>query len=224
MEGVSLESGVRVQTVSLVIAVVALVSARGRSARTLRTLLTLELAVNCAQLYAYANVLRAERSPQARARLRYGDWWLTTPVMLLTAAMYMRRAELLEAADGDPCGAEVDLVPFVAAHRGRLALMLLANGAMLACGHAAEAGRLDRRAALALGTLAFLVAFGALWSFARHSRTGRWLFALLLPVWAGYGVAFALEPRARDAAFTALDLVSKNAFGLLLSLQALLLS
>ena len=130
---------------------------------------------------------------------RYLDWAVSTPVMLLSAALFLRHR------GGAPSG-------------GALAAYLLCNWAMLACGFAVERGyRADRLLGLALGGAAFVLSFTALSLFLNaDDGLSLGLFWGMYLVWGLYGVAAALDEVRKNVAYNALDVVSKNFYGLFL--------
>jgi hypothetical protein len=130
---------------------------------------------------------------------RYLDWAVSTPIMLLSTALFLRHR------GGAPSG-------------GALAACLLCNWAMLACGFAVERGRADRLLGLAFGGAAFVLSFTAL-SLLLDAADGLslGLFWAMYVVWGLYGVAAgALDEVRKNVAYNALDVVSKNFYGLFL--------
>lgn len=178
----------------------------------LTDLLKIETAVQVVELFFYVYFLRklALDSVETMARTRYFDWVITTPIMLLSTAAYME----YESAGS------VDLGDFVRSKKGVLAKIWMFNLVMLATGYLAETRLLDPAVALVAGSLAFAATFAILHKeFAEKSPAGRKLFAAMATVWGAYGVAFALPPAQKNHMFNALDIVSKNFFGVFLYLQ-----
>lgn len=172
------------------------------------TLLFLEMVVQCVELAAYVFFIRGATTVDAVTRIRYYDWVITTPVMLFTLAAYMDYAR----------GGRESLADFARRDAKPLAAIALSNAAMVMAGCAAERGMISRPAGLGLGFAAYAVTFSVLWrEYARHSPQGRRLFALVSATWALYGVAFALEPTTKNAAYNLLDVVAKNFFGVFLA-------
>jgi len=180
-----------------------------------------ELAVQAIELAVYVAWVR--RAPaSAMARVRYVDWFATTPLMLATNAAYMAYAADRACASPCPCPCGPTLAGglagFVAVEAPYLAAMAAANLGMLLAGYAAELGRAPRGAACAAGFGAMGISFGVLWRrYARHSAEGRRLFAGVALVWSLYGAAFWAPPVAKNAAYNGLDVLAKNAFGLFLA-------
>ena len=140
---------------------------------------------------------------------RYVDWVISTPVMLVSTALFFchRREVDLEWADG------------------RLLAVLGLNWLMLAFGFALEVSRaIPPIVALSLGGLAFVGSFTVLALFvAPTDALSVGLFSAMYVVWALYGVAAGLDEVPKNVSYNALDVVSKNFYGLFLFVYALTL-
>jgi bacteriorhodopsin len=207
-----------VQLVTGIVLLAALLSGRGSS--MLRSLLALEACVQGVELVFYLYIVRtltSHASVRSMAAKRYADWFITTPVMLVTLAAYFTAGDASQAAAG------LTLGPFLAQNRDELLLMVGANIAMLLFGLLGELGVIGLWAATLAGFLAFAVAFLALYGFIRDDTPGssRALFWLVTVAWALYGVAYLFPPAAKNSTYNYLDLVAKNFFGVFLSVRVL---
>lgn len=139
---------------------------------------------------------------------RYLDWVWSTPAMLLSTALFFyhrRGRDVWEVFDA----------PLLYA-------CLACNWAMLGIGFAMESARVPRFAGLALGGAAFVASFTSLGTLC--DGTDPWsagVFFVMYVVWAGYGVAAALEETRKNVAYNALDVVAKNFYGVFLFAYAL---
>lgn len=135
---------------------------------------------------------------------RYLDWVVSTPVMLVSTALFFRHRSGASAARAWDDGA--------------LAAALVLNWIMLACGFAVEVTRaVPTIVGLALGGGAFVGSFTFLATFVDGTdAVSTTLFATMYVVWALYGVAAALDDVPKNVAYNALDVVSKNFYGLFL--------
>jgi len=168
-----------------------------------RHVMNLETAVSLVASIAYGYLTKMnEQKPDDYDSLtfvRYADWVVTTPLLLLAMSLFLAGDEL---GDGGLRGLSVSLV---------VALDLL----MLALGFLGEVRRKDRAR---LGAASFVV-FGVLFTYlyvvlARHSeRAG--VFYFVTAVWGLYGVLYYWkDPVAKNIAYNALDVVSKVCVGL----------
>ena len=100
--------------------------------------------------------------------------------------------------------------------------VLLFNWLMLALVRA-RARILQGGGALVAGTLCFIPSFGLLlFGYVRGSgMLGVTLFFVLYIVWGLYGVAATQDDVTKNVAYNLLDLVSKNAYGVLIFLYAM---
>ena len=134
---------------------------------------------------------------------RYADWVVSTPLMLLSLALffYHRRGRPVWDVGAAPA----------------LYASLALNWAMLAAGFAVERGRAPRAPGLAAGFAALagsFVCLGTLLDARDGASVG--LFGATAAVWALYGVAAALRDVPKNVGYNALDVVSKNIYGVFL--------
>jgi hypothetical protein len=143
---------------------------------------------------------------------RYLDWVVSTPVMLASTALFFRHRR------GAPIDGVLDDGGFYA--------MLGLNWLMLAFGFALEVSRaVPPLAGLALGGASFVGAFAFLGRFVDDGDAlSVGLYAAIYGVWALYGVAAALDDVPKNVAYNALDVVSKNFYGVFLFAYALALA
>lgn len=209
------EASILVQLLTMVFTATVLASREVPPGRlVLRDALAVETAVNVVQLAVY--LVMVYRVALSRwTTVRYYDWFVTTPLMLWTMAVYLeylRRKERGQVDDG---------LRFLDAVSARdIALICGANALMLLFGFLGETGRMDKYAAVALGFLCMGIAFRVMYTrYAAHSARGRQLFAYMLSLWAMYGVAYLLPTAQKNAAFNVLDVFAKNFFSVFLSYQ-----
>ena len=144
---------------------------------------------------------------------RYLDWVISTPIMLVSTALFFRHRRGQSAAG-------------VWNENGALWAALGLNWLMLAFGFTLEVSRaLPPVLSLALGGAAFV---GSFTSLARcvdgDDAVSVGLFGAMYVVWALYGVAAALNDVPKNVAYNALDVVSKNFYGVFLFAYALALT
>jgi bacteriorhodopsin len=174
----------------------------------LEPILALELGSQVVELAWYTVAVCAAR--EIATWTRYVDWVVSTPTMLVAAALFFRHRRGL-ALGGLFASYEIYAV-------------VAFDWAMLALGYLVERGRLPRAAGLAAGSAALVLAFALL---ARQlgpapvDALSLATFWAMYGVWALYGVAAALPDAPKNIAYNGLDLVSKNAFGALLFAYAL---
>jgi len=140
---------------------------------------------------------------------RYLDWVWSTPVMLVSTALFFLHR------DGKPLGD--------ALRRPTMYVTLAFNWVMLAFGYALETGRLSPFTGVALGGAAFVGSFTSLATFANgEDSVSLWLFGFMYAVWGAYGVAATWSDVYKNVAYNVLDIVSKNFYGAFLFVYSFL--
>lgn len=173
----------------------------------LNVVLALEVSSQAIEFLWYATVLACART--ITARLRYIDWVLSTPVMLASLAMFFRH----RAATHDAVASVFDTYEIYAC--------LGINWIMLAFGFAMESGAIPDAAGLLGGGVALVGAFSLLATLVPEDAVSEILFWVTFAVWGLYGVAAALDDVSKNVMYNAIDVVSKNGFGLFLFVYAI---
>ena len=173
----------------------------------LQTILAFEFSSQIVEFLWYLVVVCRDR--EIRTWTRYLDWVLSTPVMLTSTALFfrLRRGEDLLGVVESPA----------------LWLSLSLNWLMLAFGFLMEvSSTFSRFAGLAFGGAAFVGSFTMLARFVDVADTlSLGLYVSMYGVWALYGVAAALPDVPKNVSYNALDIVSKNFYGVFLFVYAL---
>ena len=171
----------------------------------LTTLLVLDTVVQVIELIYYVIFIWQTRLDTA---YRYIDWFLSTPVMLVsTAALldYMRFPQL-EVRD------------FAHVRRYDIGFIILMNALMLSFGLCHELGLIRKRYAIPLGFLPFVAVFAVLYARFSHGLPGNVaLITSVCIVWALYGVAAWFPYNPKNIAYNFLDIVSKNFYGVIVA-------
>lgn len=170
--------------------------------------LTLEMIVQIIEfvfylwLYFFFNL-------SSMAAIRYIDWFITTPMMLLSMSIYFTYVRLLKEER------VITLKDFIQDHRSTLLQIFGANFLMLFFGVLGELSILPILPAFALGSFAFIGSFTTIYKNF-YSKESRILFSILTIVWALYGVAYLFPIAAKNIGFNILDIFAKNFFGVFL--------
>ena len=132
--------------------------------------------------------------------MRYTDWVISTPLMLLVLCMVLGLENKIT----------VTFMPFV--------LILLFNFLMLGTGYIGELGKLSVTTANAIGFLFFFLMYGTIWKVymtgskvTKQSQVIYWLFVAL---WALYGVFYQIPQLTKIFGYNILDLLSKAFVGI----------
>lgn len=177
----------------------------------LNTILTFEVSSQVIEFLWYAVVLL--RSQTITARLRYIDWVLSTPVMLISLAMFFRHR--------DASSSSSSVVSVFESYE--IYACLGVNWIMLAFGFAMESAWISEMIGLLGGGLALVGSFTFLAVLTPIDTLSHALFWITFGVWGVYGVAAAFDDVTKNVMYNAIDIVSKNCFGLFLFAYSLTL-
>jgi len=133
--------------------------------------------------------------------MRYSDWVITTPFMLLALSM------LLGYENKIP----VRIKPFL--------LVIFFNFFMLGFGYSGEIGLLNRNLANFIGFIFFFLTFGTIWKLFMTSLKvtyqSKFIFWLYVGLWSLYGVFYQTNEATKLIGYNMLDLTTKAIVGIL---------
>lgn len=176
--------------------------------RDLNTILAFEVSSQVIEFLWYAAVLVSSRT--ITARLRYIDWVLSTPIMLISLAMFFRHRDI---SSGAPVTSVFESFEIYAC--------LGVNWIMLAFGFAMETRAISDVTGLVGGGFALVGSFTLLAMLIHDDQLSQVVFWVTFVVWGGYGVAAALDDVPKNVVYNLIDVVSKNGFGLFLFAYAI---
>lgn len=191
------QASIFIQALSGVFGVKGILTKVPESKKVLVDVLKLETFVTAIQLAFYIGLYKFFDLAKM-ATQRYFDWFITTPIMIISMAMYY----IYESKK-------------TFEYKHSLTQMIIANFVMLLAGFLAETGKLNRIVALGIGFAAFAFVFRTLYIEYRTEESDD-LFKLLTSVWALYGVAFMFPEVPKNIVYNGLDLISKNFFAFFL--------
>jgi bacteriorhodopsin len=130
--------------------------------------------------------------------LRYIDWSITTPIMLLTLSLVL----------------SYNSKTTIQLHW--YAFIVFFNYLMLYVGYLGEIGKMQRITASILGFIALLITYGTVYlQYVKRSKDNMILFGLYFAIWSIYGIAYHFEEETKNITFNYLDLVSKCIMGII---------
>jgi bacteriorhodopsin len=183
--------------------------------KILQDILTLEMLVQFGELFFYIFMLQsmAITSLPQMAAVRYIDWFITTPTMLLTSIIFYKYEENLEKNISQ----NIDFMDFIKTNKYNIISIVLCNFLMLFFGYLGEIDIIDMNLSLTLGFLFFGLTYYIIYTnYAVKSKNATTLFYYTLSIWGTYGIAAILEPDTKNNMFNILDIFAKNFFGLYL--------
>jgi hypothetical protein len=181
----------------------------------LKEVLTLEMIVQSVEFFFYIYFLRvmATTDLHKMAAIRYFDWIITTPTMLLTTIIFYKYEEHIEK-DSEK---NLEFWEFVKTNKKNIIIIFICNFFMLLFGYLGEIGVIDIASSLIIGFLFFGMTFYTIYkNYAIHSKNAMKLFYFIFTVWGIYGIAALMSPYIKNNMFNILDIFAKNFFGLYL--------
>ena len=174
----------------------------------LRDLLKVEFVVELIELVFYiVLILFFNQLTGTITPVRYIDWTLTTPLMLITLMAYLR-------------GSTGRLTDFLSNNVGSIVTVCSLNALMLLSGFLGEIGLAPILVTTALGFIPFASYFGYIYETfvpAEDVDYKRSLFFWFVGFWMLYGLFALFSYTAKNVSYNILDLFAKNFFGVFLS-------
>jgi len=146
--------------------------------------------------------------------IRYIDWAITTPTMLITLIFY-----LIYLKDKDNnTGHALDFFNLFNQEFYTIVIVLVLNWLMLLFGYLGEVGLLPILVGVSLGFIPFFIYYYIIYKKYVISGDNSFnIFFYFFVVWSLYGVAAVLPYQLKNTCYNVLDLFSKNFFGIFLS-------
>jgi len=145
--------------------------------------------------------------------IRYIDWFITTPIMLITTMLYFAynsNEEKFKNKEGI-----ITLKSIFKKDYKIIIQFIIFNFFMLFFGLLGELGILNRNICFVLSTLFFLSSFKIIYDYyVTIHYSNRKLFYFMFIIWSLYGVAFLFNYKYRNVSYNILDIFSKNFYGL----------
>lgn len=179
--------------------------------RILLDILRIETVVQFIELLFYVWISFAVVNVNLITSRRYVDWFITTPMMLTSTAMYMKYKESKSSRE------TLTVNLFLKRYKYDLLEICIYNALMLFFGFLGEVEILPKYISVPVGFIFFLRSFYIIFEkFARKTEEGTKLFYFVFYTWSLYGVAALLDTNPKNISYNLLDLVSKNFYGLFL--------
>jgi bacteriorhodopsin len=141
--------------------------------------------------------------------VRYFDWMLSTPIMLLGTILYF------EYNNAKDMGILYTTWNILGDNWRTILLFLVANWVMLLAGFMAERQKVSRMFGFIVGMIGFLFSFWTIYdNFVGNNRINQILYAIMFVLWLMYGFAFMFPYFVKNAMYNVLDIFAKNFYGL----------
>lgn len=142
--------------------------------------------------------------------LRYIDWAITTPAMLISTIMFMEYKNRKKNKDNSITGKE-----FVIQNKVNMYKIIGFNFLMLLFGILGEMGYMNIYLANIIGFVFFVLTFYTIYqNYVLDESTNKKLFVFMFIVWSLYGIAALLPILQKNISYNGLDIIAKNFYGL----------
>ena len=176
----------------------------------LKDLLKVELVVQVIEFIFYVwLILYFHKTARNITPVRYLDWAITTPLMLITLAAFLQH-------DGR---SSARLTDFLSNHTGPVIKIVVLNAMMLLFGFIGELGWLNPYVSSALGFIPFIINFKYIKDtfLTEEDDIKKWLLYWFVFFWALYGVFAVMSYTVKNTGYNILDIFAKNFFGIFLA-------
>lgn len=178
----------------------------------LQTTLLLETVVQIIEATFYIFIAYFSTAIIQITPLRYIDWFITTPTMLISTVMFMRYKQYKENQQ------KITARQFFNDDKDLIIKIVASNFIMLLFGYLGETNVINNILAVLIGSVFFLYTFYTIFvNYAMHTVTGYRLFSFVFIIWYLYAVAALMGTNLKNVMYNALDIVSKNFYGLFLA-------
>jgi bacteriorhodopsin len=183
---------------------ITLIEALRTKVKMVQHIMNLETCISVVAGYFYSVInekvkKRKEINWKEITRLRYIDWAITTPIMLLVLSLVL----------------SFNIKTTIQLHW--FALTIFFNYAMLYFGYVGETGQLEKMTASVIGFIALFLMYGLIfinYVLPKYNRDNTVLFSLFVVIWSMYGVAYHFEEEQKNITYNYLDLTSKCLVGI----------
>ena len=137
--------------------------------------------------------------------VRYFDWVITTPMMLLATIIYFKYLESTKI---------LTFYGFLENNQTNILKIFGYNWLMLLFGYLGETKKIPLNIGVTVGFVFFALSFYTMYAEYVTTPKAIQLFNFLLVVWSLYGVAAIMNTNLKNLMYNILDIISKNFYGL----------
>ena len=180
--------------------------------KILKDIITFELVVQIVEALMYVVLIRFFLQGNINTSLRYFDWFISTPIMLIATMLFLIWLFKRNTKPPQP----VSLKETFKEERVNISFFIVFNALMLAFGYLGERGLINKWFSFWFGSGFLVGAFAILYKYAKQTKEGKIFLAIMFAIWAMYGGAFLLPIKAKNISYNILDLFAKNFYGIFL--------
>lgn len=168
-----------------------------------KDLLKIELGVQTVELFFYLWLVLNISKKKNITRYRYLDWFITTPIMLITLMIFYDQKSN-------------SVKEFIQSNKKEIGLIISLNTLMLIFGFLGELNLINYNLAGILGFIPFFLMFKIIYDKYVSDKKDKTIFYYFFIFWSLYGVAYFQKYNLKNSMYNILDLFAKNGFGLFL--------
>ena len=171
----------------------------------LKQMMVLEIVVQMIEGSFYVYWLNHFKSIANITPMRYYDWVITTPTMLINLICYLKFLQ----------NTQQDFFEIIHDEFYTIVIILLLNWLMLLFGYLGERFVIPISSSVFFGFIPFLIYYYIIYANYVGDK-GFTIFIYFFVFWAFYGVAAMLPYKLKNTGYNMLDLIAKNFFGIFL--------
>ena len=204
--------------ISLVLQIITtLISLRGFGVKlneqdsVLQDILKLETGVQIVEAFVYLWITYSLNNFDKMISRRYTDWFITTPLMLLSTVIFMKYNLYKERNDYR----RVTFKNFLLEDSDNIKKIVILNALMLIFGLLGEKRKINKTFSIMIGFVFFFWVFKLVYEeYVKGNETNKRLFSFVFIIWAFYGFAAMTGDNLKNISYNGLDLIAKNFYGL----------
>jgi len=160
-------------------------------------------------VFYYWLVSNFDKLPNNVTIIRYIDWNITTPLMLISTVMYMKYNTSKDKKE------DLQTEDVIKEDKENIGKVVFYNFLMLLFGVLGEMDIVSKMISFPLGFLFFYLSFKEIYdNYVGDNIINKYLFNFLFVTWSLYGVAALFNFNLKNISYNILDLISKNFYGL----------
>jgi len=177
----------------------------------LQDILKLETGVQIVEAFVYLWITYSLNNFDTMISRRYTDWFITTPLMLLSTIIFMKYNLYKERNEHK----KVTFKNFLLEDSDNIKKIVILNALMLIFGLLGEKRKINKTFSIMIGFVFFFWVFKLVYEeYVKGNETNKRLFYFVFIIWALYGFAAMAGNNLKNISYNGLDLIAKNFYGL----------
>jgi len=176
----------------------------------LKDVLVLDTVVQIIESSMYLWIFFAVTNYSIMVRRRYIDWFITTPIMLVSTIIYMKYNTYIDKGNENT----LTLKEFFKEEAKSISIIVILNVLMLLFGYLGETRIINKSLSIIIGFVLFFINFKLIYKYVDGNKKNKKMFYFVFIVWSLYGVAALFNDVYKNISYNMLDIVSKNFYGI----------